>query len=309
MSTFSHIVLSISLVTLLFFAPRSAAEAHDVDPCTSQFEFAQKLFHENDYERAITEYKRCIFLFPESILSQEAALMIGHSYFKEERWSESVLSFGKFIERYPESSDIAEAYYYKGAGERRLKRYEDALSSLKTIQKLDSEEYRDRAVVERALVNVDKDNWKKAQMLFSTLHEDSDYFDSALIFSKGLDNVGNMPRKSPILAGTLAACLPGAGHLYTERYRDALVAFLLNGAFIGAAYEFFDDENYSAGIIASVFELGWYAGNIYSAVGSAHKFNRRMRDEFIEGLKIKTGIASLDNSNNRFNYITVGFVY
>jgi TolA-binding protein len=309
MSTFSHIVLLITVIALLIFAPSRNAAARDVDPQKSQYDFAESLFRDKDYERAITEYKRCIFLFPEGTFSERAALMIGHSYFKLERWSKAVSSFGEFIEKYQESPNIAEAYYFKGAGERRLKRYDDALLSLEWIEKSDSEEYRDRAVLERALVYVDKDNWERAQALFSTVHEDSDYFDSARIFSMSLDNVANIPQKSPTVAGTLAALIPGAGHLYTERYRDALVAFLLNAAFIGAAYEFFDDENYSAGIIASVFELGWYAGNIYSAVGSAHKFNRRMRNDFIDGLMIKTGISSLDNSNIPFNYLTLGFEY
>jgi TM2 domain-containing membrane protein YozV len=308
MSKFSYIVLFIVLIALFIFAPRNA-EARDEDPCQSQYDFAERLFHEKDYERAITEYKRFIFLFPESTLSERASLMIGHTYFKEEKWKESVLSFGEFITMYPESPDIAEAYYFKGTGERRLKRYEDALLSLETVHQLDSEEYRERASLESALLYLDKNDWKKAQTLFSTIPDKSNYFDSALIFSKGLENMDNIPRKSPVLAGTLAACLPGAGHFYTERYRDALVAFLLNGVFIGAAYEFFDDENYFAGAIASAFELGWYAGNIYSAVGSAHKFNRRMRNDFIEGLKIKTGISSLNNSNIRFSYITLSLVY
>ncbi len=309
MSKVSHIVLFLALTSfLVIFAPRSA-QALDCDPCQHHFDFATDLFCQKDYERAITEYKRFIFLFPESTLSEEAALMIGHSYYNEGKWSESVRSFEGFIEKYPESHDVTEAYFFKGAAERRLKWYEDALSSLARIQQSSSEEYGDRAVIESALVHIDKDEWTIARNLFSTITEKSDYFDSARIFSKGLENINSIPRKSPFLAGTLAACLPGAGHVYTERYRDALVAFLLNGAFIGAAYEFFDDDNYSAGIIVSFFELGWYAGNIYSAVGSAHKFNRRMRTDFIEGLKIKTGISSLNNSNTLINYMAFSIVY
>jgi len=308
MPTFSRIVLSIAVFFLFLCAPHNAG-AHNAEAEKSHYDFADSLFYEKDYERAITEYKRCIFLFPDGALSEKAALMIGHSYFYLERWSEAVASFGKFIERYRESPDIAEASFFKGAGERRLKRYNDALSSLERIEKTDSKEYRDRAFVERALVYVDQDAWRMAQRLFSKINEKSDYFDSSRIFSQSLDNVDNIPRKSPAVAGTLAAILPGAGHLYTERYRDALVAFLLNGVFIGAACEFFDDEHYCAGTIASIFELGWYAGNIYSAVGSSHKFNRRMRNDFINGLMIKTGISSFNNSNIDFKYVTLGFVY
>jgi len=38
------------------------------------------------------------------------------------------------------------------------------------------------------------------------------------------------------------------------------------------------------GVIAAV-ELGFYSGSIYSAVNSAHKYNRAQERAFIEGLK------------------------
>jgi hypothetical protein len=50
-----------------------------------------------------------------------------------------------------------------------------------------------------------------------------------------LGYIDDIQQKSPAVAGTLAAILPGAGHLYTERPRVALVAFLLNVAFIVSA--------------------------------------------------------------------------
>jgi hypothetical protein len=70
------------------------------------------------------------------------------------------------------------------------------------------------------------------------------------------------------MAGILAAVLPGAGHLYTDRPGDALVAFLLNGAFIWAAVELFRHENY-------------VTGNIYDAVNSAYEYNKSDKDNLI----------------------------
>ena len=95
----------------------------------------------------------------------------------------------------------------------------------------------------------------------------------------------------PGLAGTLAAVLPGSGHFYTGRKRDGTVAFLLNAAFIWGAVESYNKENYALGGILTFFELGWYFGNIYSAVSSAHKYNRRLKDEYIKSLKEKKGIC------------------
>ena len=66
----------------------------------------------------------------------------------------------------------------------------------------------------------------------------------------------------------------GAGHLYCERKRDAFISFLLNGAMIYAAYGAFDHDLDVLGGIITFFELGFCSENIYSAVSSAHKYNR-----------------------------------
>jgi hypothetical protein len=59
----------------------------------------------------------------------------------------------------------------------------------------------------------------------------------------------------------------------------------LNGAMIYAAYEAFDNDLYALGGIITLFELGFYSGNIYSAVSSAHKYNRNERNRFLKYLK------------------------
>ena len=120
---------------------------------------------------------------------------------------------------------------------------------------------------------------------------------------RGLENIGNIPHKSPAVAGTLAAIVPGAGHLYTQRRRDALVAFLLNGVFIWSAVELFDDEKYVTGGIVTFFELGWYTGNIYSAVSSAHKFNKRTKKDFLQGLRDRVNLSYLHDRDNACNYL------
>ncbi len=87
----------------------------------------------------------------------------------------------------------------------------------------------------------------------------------------------------------------GAGHLYCERKRDAFVSFLLNGAMIYAAYEAFDHDHDALGGIITFFELGFYSGNIYSAVSSAHKYNRHEKSKFLDYLKkhAKINISSV----------------
>jgi len=98
-----------------------------------------------------------------------------------------------------------------------------------------------------------------------------------------------LSQKKPVIAGSLSI-VPGLGQLYCERYQDSVTAFLLNAAFGIAAFEAFDHENYALGGLISTVGFGFYAGNIYGAVSSAHKYNRNQRANFIELLKQKTRI-------------------
>ena len=85
--------------------------------------------------------------------------------------------------------------------------------------------------------------------------------------------------------------MPGAGHLYCERYRDALTAFIVNGLFAWAAYEAFDNESPALGSLISVVAFGFYSGSIFGSVSGAHKFNQNQTQHFIETLKSEKKIT------------------
>jgi hypothetical protein len=91
-----------------------------------------------------------------------------------------------------------------------------------------------------------------------------------------------LPRKSPALAGGLSAVLPGAGHLYCDRPRDALVSFLLNASFLWATVAAAERDQWALAGILGFFELGWYGGNVVSSVNAAQKWNRREEQRFFE---------------------------
>jgi tetratricopeptide (TPR) repeat protein len=280
----------IAAVGICLFLSQGDAGAGEGDR-EKQLGFAESLYSEGDYYRAITEYKRFNFLYPVDLLVEKSDFRIGECYFKAKRWSEAIDVFNPFILKYPRGSFRDNAIFMRGQAEKQLKRYPDALSTFDELIKSQSLAFSDKASYERTMILVEQEEWVKAREAFATLSEDNPLYSSALRFSQGLERIDQIPQKSPAVAGTLAAILPGAGHLYTERPRDALVSFLLNGSFIWAAIELFRNNNYVAGGIVTFFEIGWYSGNIYSAVSSAHKFNRRVQDEFIQGLKEKSGLS------------------
>lgn len=284
-------IIHFILLFSLFLSPSLSWAIEGTDSDNKQFSFAESLFMEGDYYRSITEFKRFIFFFPEDKLVETSKFRIGECFFKAKKWTEAVDAFNEFNIKYPKSPMAMDALYFKALAEKELKRYNSALSTFHDLISAKSQKYYDKAIYHTALIFLEMEEWQKASQTFSTVPESSSLFSSARIISSGLEHIDDIPQKSPAVAGTLAAILPGSGHLYTERYRDALLAFLLNGAFIWAGIELFKHDNPVTGSIVTFFELGWYTGNIYSAVSSAHKYNKRVKEEFIQHLKDSSGFS------------------
>ncbi len=97
-------------------------------------------------------------------------------------------------------------------------------------------------------------------------------------------------KKSVGAAKTLNALLPGAGYLYLGQKQSAITAFLLNGAFIAAAYQFFHRGYTAAGIITTSFEAGWYFGGIAGAAEEAKFYNERLYESYATPLMNQQGL-------------------
>ncbi len=89
-----------------------------------------------------------------------------------------------------------------------------------------------------------------------------------------LDNYES--KKKSITKAKLLNILPGAGYLYLGQHRSALTAFLINGLFIFATYEFFHNGYTAAAIITLSFEVGWYFGGINGAGEEAKFYNEQL---------------------------------
>ena len=286
------------------------AKGDSLYDCEKQFEFAESLFEQSDFYRAIGEYKRFIFLCPDSAtLCEKAYFKTGVSYFRAKKLQSAIEAFDTFLVNFPDSQMVGEAMYFKGMSEKNLSLRDEALVTFGRIMEAETGEYKSRAIYQSAIVLIDMEKWERAGEMFSRVPSESRLYDSAGVFSAGLENIGNIPHKSPVVAGTLAAIVPGAGHLYTQRRRDALVAFLLNGVFIWSAVELFNDEKYITGGVVTFFELGWYSGNIYSAVSSAHKFNKRTKKDFLQGLRDRVNLSYLHDRNNRCDYLMLSMKF
>lgn len=249
------------------------------------FDFARHLFSQGDYYRAITEYKRFLYLDPEGEMASSAALGIAESYLAGERWSQAEKALQEVRADYP-NSDAADAALLllgdvalqKGDAVLAAERYGEAANQL-------SGEAAARARYRQGWALIEQTRYDDAR---EVLRESSRPVAGGL--AEELTALENLPRRSPALAGTLSAVLPGAGQLYAGRPRDAALSLLLNAAFILGAIESFENDQHVLGGILLFFEAGWYTGNIYNAANSAHKFNRDRREEAEDRLRERFGL-------------------
>jgi hypothetical protein len=83
-------------------------------------------------------------------------------------------------------------------------------------------------------------------------------------------------KKSVARAQLFNAILPGAGYFYVGQKKSAITSFVINTLFTYAAYQFFDRGFVAAGLITASLELGWYLGGINGAGLAAREWNERL---------------------------------
>jgi len=184
-----------------------------------------------------------------------------------------------------DTDDAIQSYFKISDAYMKLNAFDPAIINLNNLILVAHDgEVRDEAYYRLGWIYLETASWEEGRKYFSKISvKNKDKYRLEKLAAE-LDKEKLISKKNPKLAGFLSV-LPGAGFLYCERYQDALIAFLLNGALIYAAYESFDAENPALGGLLAFVEVGFYAGNIYGSVTSAHKYNRKKTGLFLEKLK------------------------
>lgn len=280
------------LFLLLQFRLLAATEPTQTGDPDSQMAFADFLYVQGDYYRAITEYERFLFLHPGHESTSTAHLRIGLCYFLGEKWDAAREKFQKIESRYgsqPAGKQarllLAETYYRK-------RDYSRAIPILETLERNnDCSPLAELARMKLGMAYLRIGNMPRAVNAIEGIPTNSPCRVNAEGLLEAIGNYEMVPRKSPAVAGCLSAILPGAGQLYIRRPSDAIVAVLLNGLLLWATTEAFERKENATGAVLAAAETSWYLGNIYNAVNGAHKFNRMQTDAFFNRLQFQFGVS------------------
>lgn len=280
----------IFLTLLLSFIASGWAETNGIVLTDDlQIVLGDTFLDSGDYYRAITEYKKLAILFPDSNRLPEALYKIGMAYYRGKDYESAAKSFAEVRKTYA-ASHFSDAAFYEGLSYSKLGRHHAAALAFERSRLFD-EKHPAAANAQLGLSfnALDQNDFLGCRAELKSFLENYPEDERVPAVRESLiliDEYEAVPLKSPPLAGTLSAILPGSGQVYAERYKDGAMAFLVNALFIAGTIVSLDNENYALAAIVGGVGLPFYIGNIYGAANSAKKWNLSLSKNIHNNLSI-----------------------
>lgn len=274
-----NVVFALIIFPLLAaLSPATTSFATSESLRTSELSFAESLYQEGDYYRAVTEYKRFLHFKPNHPDAPHAHLNMARCFLHGKQWASGEKALTTLIENYPHSPerDYAALLYAETAYKQH-----NFTQTLERLSELNTNQTSPRLLNHQADLRL----WSLTSLgEYDQLIDEQQPSDQSSRINDDYLQLRQLPLKSPNLAGGLSAILPGSGQLYAGRYREAGMALLLNAAFLGGGIQSIKTGNHVVGGILLFFEAGWYGGNIYNAMNSVHKHNRDLKQSALSRL-------------------------
>ena len=268
------------LTTIIFFTSVliSAQTEDDFMSVDNRLSFANHLFCEGDYLRAIDEYKFVQSTKEQSKTNTLLKMKIGLAFQKLGRFEEAQMNFTQLFNT-KEFEDEAKfefcrSLYLSGKFEILEKRFKDQMDYESPY-----------LAFTKKLINLPK--------LYSSyeIKDSSKFFESfddqeSVEILKFYIRKQNLEPKSPVLAAILSGVIPGLGKIYTENYGDGITALLVTGLLTFLTVDNFNADHNFRGWLFGGLAAYFYAGNVYGSAASADLYNTNLQINFNSDLEL-----------------------
>ena len=239
--------------------------------------FADSLFQEGDYLNAAHEYKRLLFLQPDTPQSDFIAFRVAASYQNAGKLKNAIQAYQLLIDTYPESSLVVRCKNNIAQCHILLDDSRQGLSALKQFLAEHAEsELAPRAHFTIGVVHIEKREWTQARQVWndvSLTYPDSPFAGVSNRLAQKVKDAENLPRRSPTIAAALSVFLPGSGQVYTGRTVDGLYAFVSIAVLGGASFYYADQGRYEVAVPVGILGAFFYGNSIYQGIQTARTFN------------------------------------
>jgi len=250
----------------------SSAQTQDLYDQKHSLQFANYLFASNQYDLAVKEYERVLFLKEGNQDSLKLQIirsfsLSGNREKSVERarslYNNNLSEFpAPFAKRYTKDlfllRDFSQLNFYLQEKQAQLPRREKLFASTSMY-----------------VFNM---NWEDAHLSLDLVKQAG--MKEAAFFEKCIEDGENLRSKSPFVAGAFSTLVPGTGKLYTGDWQDGIFSFIMVGALAWQSYRGFNKDGVKSGRgwIFGTIGLGFYTGNIWGSVRSAKKHNNLQKE-------------------------------
>ena len=269
-------LLSISVLIFLYTLPMPApAEVSD---------FADSLFQEGDYLNAAHEYKRILFLHPNTPRIDFIAFRVAASYQNAGQLEKAIPAYQHLINTYPDSplverskNNIAQCHILLGDSTQGITSLENFLSRHK------GSDLAPLAHFTIGMLHIDKNEWAQASKVWNDVflaYPDSHFAAASARLARILKNADTLPHRSPTIAGVLSVLVPGSGQVYSGRTLDGLYTFMSVAVLGSASVYYTSKERYEVAVPVALLGVFFYGNNIYQGIRAAQTFNLQQEGHF-----------------------------
>ncbi len=257
------------------------------DQATKQFKFGIFLYEKKEFYRAISEFERFKYFNQQNKDISKANFYIGLSYFKANHFKEAKLSF---LESTNSHELLWKALFLAADSAFLADEYLQSLSLYDNIYvNCPDMDLHTRALAGKTWPKLMSRDFPPVLSMYDeflktypahALTGDIEYLNNSV------KNISKFKPLSPILAAGLSTVIPGAGQIYDKRPGDGVISFIAIGVLGTSSYllwKYYDHKEIA--IAFSITTAFFYAGNIYSAFSSAHKYNKLYYQKNLQSLK------------------------
>lgn len=268
---------------LLFFTILTLALASSVFPQQgadelftphNRLKFANYLFCQQDYLRAVDEYEA--YLLYET--NDTVLFKVGYAYRMMGRFSDAVVTQKRLLSagnlQNMKRIEIFGNYFIAGDYQ--------SFRNMYSNEDLDEYVYQNRLNKLYYISYLIDDSSLPPEDEFLSTFNPEEKPEMLKFYMRKL----NPGYKSPTTAALLSAAIPGMGKIYTEDYGDGITAFLVNGLLAYLTYDNFNNNRQLRGWIFAGLTAFFYAGNVYGSAASAQIYNAQIRFSFDSDLKL-----------------------
>jgi len=259
--------------TCIFLLSLATVCSQDFLDYNNSRKYADYLYQTHQYDLAKIEYERVIFLEPHDSLAK-LKLIRTYRYLKNSEFALERIAnfFPGGIDNMP--IDFASEYLKIIIGDGQYENAQKFIQNCKTLDSMTKAEF-------QLGILIMQHRWSEAKIFAGKqvdLPGKTEKFHELIRIS---ENGMNSNYKSPILAASLSALVPGSGKLYSGRWKDAIFSFIFVASSSWLSYKTIEDKGFKVdGIIYGSVALGFYAANVYGSFKSAKSFNGKINKSF-----------------------------